>query len=245
MRLHTTTGRISFGLLFLLSTVGSTPGTLRRWYHPSVLTLDSDEQGECVRLDHQCNAVFNRSANEEYVKFPNTRGITMEASRQEFLDFVPLLIKNCSLKLWTLLCFHYFPQCCPELPLRYTVTPCRETCEEVKRRCFGIMEFYNMTWPEHMECSKFNTSSSDRLCINHAPHPEFVERVLSPPTLMPDPATTTSSSTTSTTSSTTSTSSSVTESTSQSSGGTTPVAVPTPGESCMHLRVMSRTDAVF
>ena len=108
-----TTGRISFGLLFLLSTVGSTPGT------------DSDEQGECVRLDHQCNAVFNRSANEEYFKFPNTRGMMMEASQQEFLDFVPFLIKNCSLKLWTLLCFRYFPQCYPELPLRYAVTPCR------------------------------------------------------------------------------------------------------------------------
>lgn len=250
MYLHMTTGRISFGLLFLLSTVGSTPGTLRRWYHPSVLALGSDEQGECVRLDHQCNAVFNRSANEEYVKFPNARGMTMEASRREFLDFLPLLIKNCSLKLWTLLCFHYFPQCCPELPLRYAVTPCRETCEEVKRRCFGIMEFYNMTWPEHMECSKFNSSSSDRLCINHAPHPEFVEMVLSPPTLMPDPATTTSSSTTSsstisTTSSTTSTATSVTESSTQSSGDTTPVAVPTPGEPCFHTRVAEVIGHVF
>ena len=246
MRLHSLVGSVSLGLLFLLhaSSVGSTPGTLRRWYHPSVIVNDSEEQGECLLIEHECNVVFNRSAKEKYAKFPNTRGTTMAASSLEFRDFFPLLIKNCSLKLWTLLCFHYFPQCCPDLPLRYSVTPCRETCEEVKGRCFGIMQYYNMSWPEHMECAKFNSAATDPLCINHAPHPKYVDLVTSPPTMPPEISPSSPTSPTSpTTPPTTSTTPPSTEASESSSGSTASDSTPTPGvfihslslSLCMHV----------
>ena len=174
----------------LLCVVGSMPSNRRQWYYPRLLNSGSDLQGECVHIDHPCNVVFNRSEDEEYAKFPNTRGLSLEGSVLEFQDFVPLLIQeqpSCYLALWSLLCFHYFPQCHPNLPLKYVVTPCRETCEEARKGCVEFIETRNMSWPEHIECSKFNSSHDDHLCINSTADPALALKVMLSPTTTTTP----------------------------------------------------------
>ena len=187
--------------LCLLATVSSVSLPPRRWYSE---TVDGPEA--CVRLEHKCNSVFNRSATEAYTKLPNDRGLTLEASIFEFSEFDQLLQQNCSSSLWTLLCFYYFPQCNPNYSLKHVVTPCREQCVEAKRHCEPLLLRYNASWPEHLECSKFNRHSDDRLCINRAPNPALIDRVLNPPPVAP---TTTSTTTVSSSSVAATTSSSI------------------------------------
>lgn len=159
----------------LLCVAGSLPSNRRQWFYSAF-----DNVGECVRINHPCNQVFNRSDGESYAKIPNTRGATLDRSIDEFNDFYALLNAHrpsCYLALWSLLCFHYFPQCRPDLPLKYVVTPCREVCEKARRGCVDFLETGNMTWPEHMDCAKFNSSHEDSLCINNTADPELVNEV--------------------------------------------------------------------
>ena len=173
----------------LLCVVNSLPPNRRQWFYP---IFDRYLPGECVHIDHPCNGAFNRTYSESYAKFPNPRGLTLDASMREFNDFfLPLNDKstNCYLALWSFLCFHYFPQCHPSLPLKYIVTPCRETCERARSRCGDYLATRNITWPEHMDCERFNSSHDDDMCINSTADPAIVDKVnLVPTVIIPPPA---------------------------------------------------------
>lgn len=171
----------------LLCVVDSLPPNRRQWFYP---IFDRHLPGECVRIDHPCNGAFNRTQSESYAKFPNPRGLTLDASMKEFNDFFPPLndkTTNCYLALWSLLCFHYFPQCHPSLPLEFIVTPCRETCERARSRCGDYLVSRNITWPEHMDCARFNSSHDDVMCINSTAEPEIVDKVNLVPTVIIPP----------------------------------------------------------
>ena len=162
----------------LLCVANSLPSSRRQWFYP---VFDDVHQGECVHIEHTCNRVFNRSDSDSFAKFPNTRGLTLDASIEEFNDFFLALNRNisgCSLPLWSLLCYHYFPQCHPFLPLKYVVTPCREICEQARNGCEDYVGMGNLSWPEHLECAKFNSSYEDRLCINSTADPSLVHKAL-------------------------------------------------------------------
>ena len=186
---------IGIGLLCVAS---SLPQNRRQWFYP---IFDTDLLGECVHIDHPCNEAFNRTYSESYAKFPNTRGTTLQASMDEFNDFfAPLYAKpsGCYLALWSLLCFHYFPQCHPSLPLKYIVTPCRETCERARRGCEDFILMRNLSWPEHMDCVKFNSSYDDHLCINSTADAALVDKMLITGITTTQPPSTASTSATST-----------------------------------------------
>ena len=202
MRSYSVLARLVLGI-GLLCVADSLPSNRRQWFYP---VFDDVHQGECVHIEHTCNRVFNRSDSDSYVKFPNTRGLTLDASIAEFNDFFLALNRNisgCSLPLWSLLCYHYFPQCHPYLPLKYVVTPCREICEQARSGCEDYVEMGNLSWPEHLDCAKFNSSYEDRLCINSTAEPSLVDKALklsvttpqttTPPTTTTTPLTTTGS----------------------------------------------------
>ena len=175
--------RLAIGIS-LLCVADSFPSHRRQWFYP---IFDDIHQGECVHIQHTCNRVFNRTDSESYAKFPNTRGLTLNASISEFNDFFLALSSNisgCSLALWSLLCYHYFPQCNPTLPLMYTVTPCREICEQARNGCEDYIGTGNFSWPEHLNCAKFNSSHDDDLCINRTADPGLANKaiILSDPT---------------------------------------------------------------
>ena len=167
---HLTIARLFLGLL-LFCAVHGLPANRRHWFYPAFQQRDP-LGAECVVLDdHPCNVMFNRTEGERYAKFPNSRGMTLEGSKREFMQYYTLFnLKppGCYLEMWSLLCFHYFPQCRPGLPLKYIATPCRETCQRARTGCDDFLRERNITWPEHLECAKFNSSHDDHLCVNRS-----------------------------------------------------------------------------
>ena len=178
-----------FVAIYLCYSITGAPTNRRRWFYPAFLR-DSDG-AECKKFEkHPCNDVFNRTASERYAKFPNSRGMTLEGSMEEFAQYFTLFNlqpEGCYLEMWSLLCFHYFPQCSPTLPLRYIATPCRETCERARAGCEGFLGDRNISWPEHLDCSKFNSSRQDDLCVNSSADRQLVDGVYVGPGTPPTP----------------------------------------------------------
>ena len=162
----------------------SWPANRRHWFY-GAFKRDPDG-GECaVFEDHPCNDVFNRTADERYAKFPNSRGMTMDGSLAEFAQYYALLNARpagCYLEMWTLLCFHYFPQCRRNLPLKYIATPCREICEQARSGCENFLLSRNVSWPEHLECDQFNSSHHDHICVNSSADSKLANSVNLGPT---------------------------------------------------------------
>lgn len=180
---HLTLARIFLGVMLCCATHGLSANR-RRWFYPA-FQQRNPVGADCLLLeDHPCNDVFNRTGYERYAKFPNSRGMTMEGARSEFMQYYTLFslkLEGCYLEMWSLLCFHYFPQCRPGLSTSFIVTPCRETCERARAGCDDFLRERNLTWPEHLDCPKFNSSHRDPLCVNRS----AVERPSL--TLTPDP----------------------------------------------------------
>ena len=80
----------------------------------------------------------------------------------QFNDFSgPLRLNNyCSHQLFNLLCFHYFARCEPGQANKIAV-PCRIACEEAHRACQLAMESTGMSFPSHLNCSKFEVSATE------------------------------------------------------------------------------------
>lgn len=149
----------------------------RKYFFPS---YQHYTEGQCTYLDHPCNQVFNKTESERYAKFPNSRGLSLSGAKAEFNDFYALLSATpagCHLALWSLLCFYYFPQCHTDLPIKYIVTPCRELCARTRRGCETFIEASGRSWPEHMDCVKFNSSHNDHLCVNASADAELLSKV--------------------------------------------------------------------
>ena len=168
---YLTLARFFLGLILCYCAAHGLPANRRNWFYPA-FQQQNQLGAECVVFDdHPCNAMFNRTESERYAKFPNSRGMTMEGSRKEFMQYYTLFNlrpQGCYLEMWSLLCFHYFPQCSPGLPLRFIVTPCRETCQRARTGCDDFLRDRNISWPEHLDCARFNSSHEDHLCVNRS-----------------------------------------------------------------------------
>ncbi|KAK0049359.1 secreted frizzled-related protein 3 [Biomphalaria pfeifferi] len=78
---------------------------------------------------------------------------TQENARLVFEKFEVLLDQNCSDSLLFLLCSIYVPICAVSLQPE-AIPPCRSVCEKAKAGCEPLMNSYNVSWPESLDCSR-------------------------------------------------------------------------------------------
>ncbi|KAK6973042.1 secreted frizzled-related protein 3 [Biomphalaria glabrata] len=78
---------------------------------------------------------------------------TQENARLVFEKFEVLLEQNCSDSLLFLLCSIYVPICAVSLQPE-AIPPCRSVCEKAKAGCEPLMNSYNVSWPESLDCSR-------------------------------------------------------------------------------------------
>ena len=138
----------------------------------------ADEQ-RCVNFTHSYCNKFNYST----AIFPNPRGHeTPEEAASEFVDFIPLLNRDCHPKLGTLLCFIYFPVCNmsnfnSKNSLVDGFYPCQELCQEVHNSICTVHVINSPAkkWAPHLQCNFTDTAtnksfyrpvSSQPFCIN-------------------------------------------------------------------------------
>ena len=86
--------------------------------------------------------------------FPNSQGHkSREEAEYELRKFGSFVLLNCSPKILQYLCYFYLPQCVMESTPPYTILqPCKESCQEVQNDCKKGLSYYNMAWPNYMDC---------------------------------------------------------------------------------------------
>ena len=78
---------------------------------------------------------------------------TQENARLAIEPYGELLKQNCSADLLFFLCAMFAPICTPQFQ-KEAIPPCRSLCEESRRGCEPVMNKYNISWPEDLNCDK-------------------------------------------------------------------------------------------
>ncbi|CAL1549006.1 unnamed protein product [Lymnaea stagnalis] len=78
---------------------------------------------------------------------------TQENARLVFEKFEVLLDQRCSDVLLFLLCSLHVPICAVALQPE-AIPPCRSVCEKARAGCEPLMNSYNVSWPDTLECSR-------------------------------------------------------------------------------------------
>lgn len=144
-----------------------------------IVPVSPDEK--CVKIDSPtCAALHPRYVTH----FPHKNYIYQELAVLQFNSFQLLLTSNCSTKLKPFLCFSHFPACVEssEYTNLQLIYPCRHLCKQVSKSCLPVLERYNLTWPEHLNCDNF-PSKTEKFCADST----FLSTI-------PQPTTTTASS---------------------------------------------------
>ena len=129
-------------------------------------------------LQCTCEPVIPEICAKEYnwTTFPNkvNKYSTENDALKEFQSFYLFpnnhLTQNCSSMLTYFLCSYYFPPCLSDLNCE-GIGPCNTFCDQVRASCETQLLERNLTWPDHLNCSKFPTSASAvPYCIPTAPN---------------------------------------------------------------------------
>ena len=140
--------------------------------HAADYGLLLDDQDDCICT---CEPVTAEICKMEYKRttFPNkVNGFnTQTDALKEFSSF-PIespTLQICSSMLKPFLCSYYFPPCVTTFNCG-AVGPCNTLCEQVRGSCEPLLLKHNHTWPDHLDCTKFPTSTSaDPHCIPGTP----------------------------------------------------------------------------
>lgn len=137
------------------------------------VTPNNESRYACKEVPRARNGLCADHFGEEtwYGRFPNARGLDLDDSIVEFFHFFALLYQDnyCSLMLFKLLCFHYFPLCSSECP-DIGVTPCRQVCTEAVEACLPYArvlygKMFDNSFPQYLNCSCFaNVNSEKKEC---------------------------------------------------------------------------------
>ncbi|KAI7804952.1 putative frizzled-3-like [Triplophysa rosa] len=107
----------------------------------SMFTCESIDLRMCQDLPY--NTTFMPNLLNHYDQ--QTAALAME-------PFHPMVNLQCSPDLRPFLCALYAPVC---MEYGRVSLPCRGLCIRAKRDCQKLMDMFDVTWPEEMECSRF------------------------------------------------------------------------------------------
>ncbi|XP_013781532.1 frizzled-9-like [Limulus polyphemus] len=97
-------------------------------------------------------------------RMPNLMGHTNQADAAiEVHEYVSLVKFGCSQHLKFFLCSLYAPMCAHQVDV--PIPSCRSVCEEVKARCFPILERLAFGWPTKLSCSRLPVPGKNGLCM--------------------------------------------------------------------------------
>lgn len=77
---------------------------------------------------------------------------TQENARLAIEPYGELLKQNCSADLLFFLCAMFAPICTPHFQ-KDAIPPCRSVCERSRRGCEPLMNKYNFSWPQDLDCN--------------------------------------------------------------------------------------------
>lgn len=110
---------------------------------------------------------------------PNLGGNELQQEADYTLKtFAPLIQYGCSSQLKLFLCSVYVPMCTEKVP--NPIGPCRNLCENVRSRCFPVLQGFGFPWPDALNCSRFpEENNHDHMCME-GPREKGVDPVIPP-----------------------------------------------------------------
>lgn len=96
---------------------------------------------------------------------PNLGGNELQQEAEYYLKtFQPLIQYGCSPNLKLFLCSVYVPMCTEKVS--NPIGPCRGLCENVRQRCYPVLQGFGFPWPEALNCSRFpEQNNHEHMCM--------------------------------------------------------------------------------
>lgn len=108
---------------------------------------------------------------------PNLVGHEIQGDADFTLQtFNPLIQYGCSAQLHLFLCSVYAPMCTEKVPS--PIGPCRGLCEQVRARCYPVLQGFGFPWPVALNCSKFPPENNHQhMCMDGPGEPGPVSSI--------------------------------------------------------------------
>lgn len=96
---------------------------------------------------------------------PNLGGNELQQEAEYYLrTFSPLIQYGCSPHLRLFLCSVYVPMCTEKVA--NPIGPCRGLCENVRSRCYPVLQGFGFPWPDALECTRFPVQNNhEHMCM--------------------------------------------------------------------------------
>lgn len=96
---------------------------------------------------------------------PNLGGNELQQEADYTLKtFSPLIQYGCSSQLKLFLCSVYVPMCTEKVAS--PIGPCRGLCENVRSRCYPVLQGFGFPWPDALNCSRFpEENNHEHMCM--------------------------------------------------------------------------------